>query len=67
MKKKSFLKKLRYRRRNWNSIINTVIEKGLENEIISKNWYLKDVIAHVTWYEKEVIKAIKMKSIVDIP
>ncbi|MHA1991022.1 MAG: DinB family protein [Candidatus Hodarchaeales archaeon] len=66
MKKKTFLKKFRYRRKNWNSIINTVIDKGLDNEIISVNWCLKDVISHVTWYEKEIINAIKVKSIVEI-
>jgi len=65
MKKKTLLKKLRYRRKHWDSIVDVIIKKGLEKEKISEKWYVKDAIAHITWYEKELIEALENKSIAE--
>lgn len=65
IKKSTFLKKLRYRRKHWDSTIDTIIANNLENEKISQKWYLKDIIAHITWYEKELLFALEHKSIVE--
>lgn len=65
MKKKTFLKKLRYRRKNWDSTVDAIIKKGLEKEMISEKWYVKDVIAHITWYDKELLEALENRSIVE--
>ena len=61
---KTFSKKMRYKRKHWDYLIDSVIEKGLENEILSEIWSFKDVICHVTWYDKELVKALDTKSIV---
>ena len=55
---------MRYKRKHWDYLIDSVIEKGLENEILSEIWSFKDVICHVTWYDKELVKALDTKSIV---
>ena len=65
LKKETLLKKLRYKRTQWDSTIDKIIKKGLENEIITKKWILKDIISHITWYEKELIKAIEDKTIAE--
>lgn len=62
---KTFLKKMKYRRKHWDSLINTIIKKGLDKEKISEKWYFKDVICHITWYDIEVLKALETKSIVE--
>ncbi|MFX0123760.1 MAG: hypothetical protein ACFFAE_08990 [Candidatus Hodarchaeota archaeon] len=64
MNKRTFLKKIRYRREHWESTIDTIINRGLERELCSKNWRIKDVIAHITWYDKNILEALKNKSIV---
>lgn len=65
MNKKTFLKKIRYRRDKWNTLIETIIDHGLNEEMISTNWSVKDVISHITWYDKELTNALHQKSIVD--
>ncbi|OLS32954.1 MAG: hypothetical protein HeimAB125_03460 [Candidatus Heimdallarchaeota archaeon AB_125] len=62
---KTFLKKMKYRRKHWDSLINTIIKKRLDKEKISEKWYFKDVICHITWYDIEVLKALETKSIVE--
>lgn len=63
MKKKTLLKKLRFRRKHWDYTVDAIIKKGLEKEMISEKWYVKDVIAHITWYDKELLEALENRSI----
>ena len=62
---RTFVKKMRYRRKHWDALIATIIHKGLDNERVSKKWLLKDVISHITWYDKELLKALETRSIAD--
>ena len=59
------LKKIRYNRKKWNALIEKIIEKGLSKERISHKWFVKDVIAHITWYEKELLEALEDRSIAE--
>ncbi len=65
IKKTTLLKKLRYRRKHWDSTIDRIIKDGLEEEMITAKWSVKDVINHITWYEKELVDALENRSIVD--
>ncbi|MFW9921193.1 MAG: DinB family protein [Candidatus Thorarchaeota archaeon] len=65
IKRNTLLKKMKHLRKRWDSTIGSIIEKGLESEPISQKWYLKDVIAHITWYDRELLNALEAKSIVD--
>ncbi|MHA2366159.1 MAG: DinB family protein [Candidatus Hodarchaeales archaeon] len=65
MNLKTFLKKYKYHRGRWDSLIDLIIDKRLHEEIVKENWSLKDVIAHITWYEKELVNALKEKTIVE--
>lgn len=65
MNKTTFLKKIRYRRDKWNTLIETIINNGFKEVMISNHWSVKDVIAHITWYDKELTNALQQKSIVD--
>ena len=65
LKGTTLLKKIRYNRRRWDSIIESVIGKGLEIEPVNERWILKDVIAHISWYEKELLKALQRKTLAD--
>ena len=65
IKTDTFLKKMIFRRKHWGSIIKKIIMKGLEKKRISNKWYVKDVICHITWYDKKILKALETKSIVE--
>ena len=65
MKRTTLMKKMRYHRKRWDLTIKSVFEKQLENEPVSQKWYLRDVIAHLTWYEKELLEALEKQSQVD--
>ncbi len=56
---------MRYRRKHWDATVDAIIEKGLAEERISDKWFVKDSIAHISWYEKELLDALEKKSIVD--
>ncbi len=65
IKRTTLLKKMLYRRKQWDLTIGSVLAKHVENERISQKWYLKDVIAHITWYERELLDALEKKSTVE--
>ena len=54
-----------YRRKHWDALIDSIINKGLEREKISEKWFFKDVICHITWYDREILKALETRSIVE--
>ena len=50
-------------RENWDRLINKIMILKKEDEIITKNWILKDVVMHIYIYELEIKKAIQTKSL----
>ncbi|MHA2024964.1 MAG: hypothetical protein ACW98U_03590 [Candidatus Thorarchaeota archaeon] len=56
---------MKFNRQLWDSTIESIFAKNVENEPISEKWFLKDVIAHLSWYEKELIDALEKRSIVE--
>ena len=65
IKKTTLLKKLRYRRKQWDATIGRIVKDDLEEEMITNEWSVKDVINHITWYEKELLVALENRSIVE--
>ena len=61
----TFVKKMIFRRKHWDSLVDTIIEKGYHKEMISDKWQFKDVICHITMYDKEILEALKTKSIAE--
>ena len=56
------LKKMLYKRKQWDLTIDSVFTKRVENELVTQKWYLKDIIAHITWYERELLDALEKRS-----
>ena len=48
---------------NWMNIINQMQAKGSTNNDMG-NWSLKDIIAHITWHEKEMVGLIQAHALV---
>ena len=59
------LRKMIYKRKHWDFTIASIFAKQQENGLISQKWYLKDVIAHITWYEKELLDVLEKKSMAE--
>ena len=62
IKRTTLLKKMLFKRKQWDLTIDSVLAKSVENVRISQKWFLKDVIAHITWYERELLDALVKKS-----
>jgi len=62
---KTFLKKMKFRRKHWDSLVDNVINEGLAEDKVSEKWFFKDVICHITEYDKEILKALETKSIAE--
>ena len=65
IKRTTLLKKMIYKRKHWEFTIDSIFAKQQENDPISQKWYLKDVIAHITWYEKELLDVLEKKSMAE--
>ena len=48
----------------WNSLISQVALKQMTLSNISGDWSLKDIIAHITWHEREMVSLITAHALV---
>ena len=48
---------------NWMNLVNQMQDKGSTN-IGMGNWSLKDIIAHITWHEQEMVGLIQAHALV---
>ena len=63
----TFVSRMKTERDRWDKLIQEIIDRGFENEIIKNSWTLKDVICHIYWYEKELVKALEQRTLKTIP
>lgn len=63
MTKTELLQNLRDRHDRLLTIVKVLQDKGLDNEIINKKWVVKDVVSHVIFYENEMVKVLKNKTL----
>ena len=56
---------MKFNRKLWDLTIDSIIAMKAENDPVSQKWFLKDVIAHVSWYDKELLDALETRSIVE--
>jgi len=48
----------------WEAMIRQVDHKQLTSRGLAGDWSLKDIIAHITWHEKEMVGLIKAHALV---
>ncbi len=61
MNKGDVLEKIRNGRAEWERLIHSVPKERM-NERIMGDWTLKDIIAHMTWGEREMLTLIQSRS-----
>lgn len=63
MNKKELVEKMTEERNLWNRIIKEILNQSKGEEVISKNWILKDVIMHMYIYELEIKNALQTRAL----
>jgi hypothetical protein len=64
MKKNEFLKSLRTGREEWEALLARVGEEHMLDRGVAGDWSVKDIIAHVTWHENEMLSVVRARALV---
>lgn len=67
MEKSELISNLKNERTHLDDLFAEIEENNLTNEIIETKWTLKDVIFHISNYEKEVNIILSKKALIDRP
>ena len=65
MDKNKLIIKIKEDRSKLDELFKKIMDKQQENEVILNNWSLKDVIAHLSYYENEVLILLQNKTLID--
>lgn len=67
MNKQDLLETLQQERRAWDELLARVDPQRMEEPGAAGPWSVKDLIAHVTWYEREFAGALRARELVGSP
>lgn len=62
--KAQFLENLRTGRSQWDALLAEVGEERMTQPGVAGEWSVKDIIAHVTWYEREMVGVLEAHALV---
>ena len=62
MEKSDFIRKVEKERMKLDIVVNQILRNDDLLSEMNNQWIVKDLIAHIVWYEKEMINLIKTKS-----
>lgn len=62
--KKKLLVALREARSQWDALLAEVGNHRLTEPSVVEGWSVKDIIAHITWYERETVGILQAKALV---
>ncbi|MHC4777440.1 MAG: maleylpyruvate isomerase N-terminal domain-containing protein [Planctomycetota bacterium] len=60
--KREFMKIVRSGRKRWEDFLSEADPERLESPGYCGEWSLKDTVAHVTWYEREIVELLSSKT-----
>jgi len=64
MTKAVFMDLLRQGRAAWDALIAQVDEARMTEPGVEGEWSVKDILAHVTWYEREMVGVLQARALV---
>ncbi len=67
MNRSLFLDKLHAARREWEAVLALIPEERMAEPGLAGGWSVKDMIAHVTWSEREMVGVIRERALVGSP
>jgi hypothetical protein len=63
MRKKEFIEKIREAHREWEAVLAGLDEAQMLQPHTCGEWSVKDVVAHITWHEKEMASVLKERAL----
>jgi hypothetical protein len=67
MDKETFLTYIKSAREEWDTLLAKIELKKMSKQALSGGCSLKDIIAHITWYEREMITLINSRLLTGSP
>jgi len=64
MNKSKLLDAIRSERSQWEALLAQVNEAHMSERGVAGEWSLKDIIAHITWFEREMIVLLQKRALV---
>ena len=64
MNKAEWLDTLQTERAQWDALVAEAGEVGMTRPGVEGEWSVKDVIAHVTWFEREMVGVLRARALV---
>ena len=64
MDKREFIDRVKSERELWNELLSQVPDDQMLTPGVEGDWSVKDVLAHVMWYEREMIGVLKARALV---
>ena len=64
MTRERMLASLKQGREQWDALVARFTDEQMRQPLFADGWSLKDILAHVTWYEREMIGVIKARALV---
>jgi uncharacterized damage-inducible protein DinB len=61
--KETFLKMLQTTRAQWEALLKEVDEANMTRPVVEGEWSMKDIIAHVAWYEREMVGILQTRAL----
>ena len=62
MNRKELVARVRAARDRWNAALARVLAERLTEPGVTGEWSVKDIIAHITWFERQMIGMIEAKT-----
>jgi uncharacterized protein (TIGR03083 family) len=59
----AFVDRIRRARREWDALLAQVDEGRMAQAGACGEWSIKDVVAHITWHEREMIKLLETRTL----
>ena len=64
MERGAFLERLASARRRWDELIGRIPRDRMLEPTLAGGWSVKDVVAHVTWSERELVGVVRQRALV---
>ncbi|MEW6716981.1 MAG: DinB family protein [Chloroflexota bacterium] len=64
MDKSTLMEKLKAGRAEWEALLARIVDKKLVQPGVVGEMSVKDIIAHVTWYEREIVDVLQKRALV---
>ena len=64
MDKREFIDRVKAERELWDELLSRVPDDLIQEPGVEGDWSVKDILAHVMWYEREMIGVLKARALV---